>query len=94
MSAALSAVTAAVVVGVVANLAVWFALHVLFHQTVPVRTFALAFDAPVLSSVDPWAVLLALAAGIALFRFKLGVIPTLAICSVAGIVIYFALGSL
>jgi len=92
LSGALSAVTAAVV-GVVANLAVWFALHVLFHQTFPVHGLGMTFDAPVPNSIDPWAVVLATAAAIALFRFKLGVIPALAICSAASIVLHFTLGA-
>jgi chromate transporter len=87
LNAALSALTAAVV-GVVLNLAIWFAIHSIFRQTVPVRAFPLSFDAPVLTSVDGWALALALAAAIALFRFKVGMIPTLAACCLAGVVLY------
>jgi chromate transporter len=92
LSGALAAVTASIV-GVVANLAVWFALHALFRATVPVRTALLSFDAPVISSVDPAALLLAVLAAIILFRLKLGVIPTLAICSAASIAIHFVFGA-
>jgi len=87
LNGALSAITAAVV-GVVLNLAIWFAIHTLFHQTTPVRDFLFSFDAPKLSSVDPWALLLSVAAAIAIFRFKVGMIPTLAGCCAAGIVLY------
>ncbi len=86
---ALSAITAAVV-GVVLNLAMWFAVHTIFRQTFPVRGFGLAFDAPVLASVDIWSLLLSVAAVIAMFGFKAGVIPTLAACSAAGIALYLA----
>jgi chromate transporter len=86
---ALSAITAAVV-GVVLNLAIWFAIHTVFRETWPVRSFGLSFDAPVLASVDIWALLLSVAAVIAMFRFKVGMIPTLAACSAAGIVLYLA----
>jgi len=89
LNAALSAVTAAVV-GVVLNLAVWFAVHAIFHETVPVRAFGLAFDAPKLTSVDPWALVLSIAAAIAIFRFHVGMITTLAACCAAGIILYFA----
>jgi chromate transporter len=89
LNAALSAITAAVV-GVVLNLAIWFAIHCIFRQTVPVRTFPFAFDAPVLASVDGWALALALAAAIAIFRFKVGMIPTLLTCCLAGVVLYVA----
>ena len=46
------------------------------------------FEAPVLTSVDLWALLLSAAAIIAMFRFKVGMIPTLAACSVAGVILY------
>ncbi|MBL0405872.1 chromate efflux transporter [Microvirga aerilata] len=84
---ALSAITAAVV-GVVLNLAIWFAIHTVFRETWAVRSFGLSFDAPVLASVDVWALLLSAAAVIAMFRFKVGMIPTLAACSAIGVVLY------
>jgi chromate transporter len=89
LNGALSAITAAVV-GVVFNLAIWFAVHMVFHETMPVRAFPLSFDAPKLSSVDPLALGLSVVAAIAIFRFKIGVIPTLAGCCAAGIVLFFA----
>jgi len=87
LSAALSAITAAVV-GVVLNLAIWFAIHTVFRQTISVQTFPFAFEAPILTSVDPWALLLSLAAAIAIFRFKIGMLPTLAACCLVGIGLY------
>ncbi|MEA2976458.1 MAG: chromate transporter [Alphaproteobacteria bacterium] len=89
LSAALSAITAAVV-GVILNLALWFAIHTVFRETQPLRSFGFAFDAPVFSSVDVWALLLSVAAAVAIFRFKAGMIQTLAACSLAGVVLYFA----
>jgi chromate transporter len=89
LSAALSAITAAVV-GVVLNLAIWFAIHTIFRQTIPVRAFPLSFDAPNPASVNLWALLLSLAAAVAIFRFKVGMIPTLAACCLAGIALYLA----
>src|SRR6266581_5940058 len=87
LNAALSAITAAVV-GVVLNLAIWFAIHSVFRETVPVRAFPLSFDAPNFVTVDPWALALSVAAAIAIFRFKVGMIPTLAASCTAGIVLY------
>ena len=87
LNGALSAVTAAVV-GVILNLAIWFAIHSLFGQVVPVRAFALAFDGPSLDSLHPWALILTLVAVAAIFRFKIGMMPTLALCSVAGVALY------
>jgi len=83
LKGALAAVTAAVV-GVIANLSLWFALHVLFRRLAP---SGWGFELPVLGSVDWAAVLLALLAALLLFRFKLGIIPMLAICSVLGLLI-------
>src|SRR5262245_33531681 len=89
LNGALSAITAAVV-GVVLNLAVWFAIHAVFSEVDPIRFFPLAFDAPRLSSVNPWALALSAAAIIAIFRFKIGMIPTLVGCSGAGLLLFFA----
>jgi chromate transporter len=87
LNGALSAITAAVV-GVVLNLAIWFAIHSVFREVTPVRAFPLAFDAPRLMSVDPWALALSVAAAIAIFRLKVGMIPTLAGCCAAGVALY------
>jgi chromate transporter len=87
LNAALSAITAAVV-GVILNLAIWFAIHTVFRETVPIRAFPFSFDAPNVPSVDPWALVLSIAAAVAIFRFKVGMIPTLAACCAAGMVLY------
>jgi len=89
LSGALAAITAAVV-GVVLNLAIWFAIHTVFRTTFPVRGFGLSFEAPLLASVDVWSLALAIAAAVAIFRFKVGMIPTLAACCLAGVALYFA----
>jgi chromate transporter len=87
LSAALSAITAAVV-GVIANLAIWFALHTIFREVAPVRGYGFAFDVPVLASADLGALALSLGAAIAIFRFNLGMIWTLAGCCAAGIILF------
>jgi chromate transporter len=87
LNAALSAVTAAVV-GVILNLALWFAIHTIFGATVSVRTWPFAFDAPLLSSLNPWALSLTLASAIAIFRFNWGMTPTLASSCAAGVVLH------
>ncbi len=84
LAGALSAITAAIV-GVILNLAVWFAIHAIFRETFAVRGLGFSFDAPSLRSVDPWALALALGAAVAVFKFKIGTPPTLAICCVAGV---------
>ncbi len=87
LSGALSAITAAVV-GVVLNLAIWFALHTIFRQTRHVGGYGFSFDAPVLASIDPWALALSAAAILAIFRFRTGMIPTLVACSAVGVLLY------
>lgn len=83
ISAALSAITASVV-GVVMNLALWFALHVIFRQVQTLDILGIGPDVPVLGSIDWRAAILAAAAMIAMLRFKLGMLPTLAACAVFG----------
>ncbi len=83
LAGALGAITAAVV-GVILNLSIWFALHTLFKETLPVRSFGLSFDMPIASSIDVAALVLAVAAAIAIFRFNLGMLTVLAGSCVAG----------
>ncbi|MDM0106258.1 chromate efflux transporter [Variovorax sp. J22R24] len=73
-TAPLSAITAAVV-GVILNLALFFAYHVLWPQG-----FGGRFDAV--------SAAIAVAAAVALFRFKVGVMPLLGGCAVAGLAIH------
>jgi chromate transporter len=75
-TAPLSAITAAVV-GVIVNLALFFAYHVLWPEG-----FGGRFEAA--------AALIAVAAAVALFRFKVGVMPLLGACAAAGLVIQLA----
>jgi chromate transporter len=91
LSAALAAVTAAVV-GVVLNLAIWFAAHTLFAALVRIDRGPLHFDLPVPASVNLPALLLTVAALVAIFRFRLGAMPVLALCALAGIGYWFFLG--
>ncbi|ESX60347.1 chromate transporter [Mesorhizobium sp. LSHC422A00] len=81
LSAALSAITAAVV-GVVMNLALWFALHVVFGA---VHRVGLGMEVPVLSSLDWRAALLAAAAMVAMLKLRIGMLPTLAGSALAGL---------
>ncbi|TSE06310.1 chromate efflux transporter [Mesorhizobium intechi] len=83
LSAALGAITAAVV-GVIMNLALWFALHVVFRE---VHAMSLGMNLPVLSSIDWRAALLSLAAMIAILKLKIGMLPTLAGSALAGVLL-------
>jgi chromate transporter len=92
LTAALTAITAAVV-GVILNLAIWFGLHTLFGQVDERHVFGMMLHVPILSTLSVASLVLSVAAMLALFRFKLGMIPTLIGCSMAGMVIYLVGGS-
>ncbi len=91
LGAALGAITAAVV-GVILNLAVWFALHVLFAELVPVRWLGISVDLPVLNSVNMPTLILSIAAAIAIFRFKIGMMPVLLASALAGVIYLQVIG--
>jgi len=76
-TAPLSAITAAVV-GVIANLAVFFAIHVLWPS-------GMSHDVRV--GFDWVAALLTGAAFLALWRFQVGVIPVIAACALVGLTV-------
>ncbi len=84
LHSALSAITAAVV-GVILNLSVWFALHVLFRNVVEVAAGPLHVTVPELASIDVVAVTIAVVAALLLFRFHAGIMSTLAACAALGL---------
>jgi chromate transporter len=92
LAGALATITAAVV-GVVLNLAVWFALHVLFGEVRDARALGVTLPVPNLATVNFASLLLTVAALVAVFRFKVGMIPVLAACSVAGVLLYLLAGA-
>ena len=87
LAAALSAITAAVV-GVILNLAVWFALHTLFGHVDEWVWNGVRVFVPTWGTADPVALAIAGFAALALFRLRLGMVPTLALCAAAGAVYY------
>jgi chromate transporter len=84
LTAALSAVTAAVV-GVILNLALWFALHFWFAAVADWRVGPLHLPRFAWASVDRFAVLLSAAALAAILRFRLGTFAILGGCAAAGL---------
>ena len=79
LAAALAAITAAVV-GVIANLSLWFALHVLFARTHSAPFGAGQILLPDPTSLNPIATALAALAGLCLWR-GVGMLKTLALCA-------------
>ena len=72
------------------NLSIWFALHTLFRQTTPVRSFGLSFDMPVWSASTSPRFVLAAAAATAIFRLNIGMLWVLAGSCAAGVALRIA----
>jgi chromate transporter len=84
LSSALAAITAAVV-GVIANLALWFALHVLFARLESWRVLGLLrLDVPDVTSLRPAPALMTAVALVLMFGLKFGLARSLAVCAVLG----------
>nr|WP_304504963.1 chromate efflux transporter [Defluviimonas sediminis] len=87
LSAALTAVTAAVV-GVILNLAIWFAMHVIWREVVAWQAGPLMLDLPVLHSIDWAAAVLSAFALAVVFRLKLGMVAVLGGAAGMGVVLH------
>lgn len=90
LSSALSSITAAVV-GVILNLAVWFALHVVFANIDESHRMGVRLLQPDLSTANLGAALIAAGAFFALFKLRWGMIRTLVVAAGIGIVWHFVL---
>jgi len=86
LSAALAAITAAVA-GVILNLALWFAMHVLFEVR-EIHAYGLTVDVPVLSTIDIPSLLMTIAALLAVFYLKIGMIKVLGLNALVGMAFY------
>jgi chromate transporter len=86
---ALTGITAAVV-GVIANLAVFFSLHNLFDDQHTVDRGPFRLDLPVLSSWDPVAFAITAVALVGMFRLRWGTLRTIGICAALGLAVYGA----
>jgi chromate transporter len=89
LTAALTGVTAAVV-GVILNLALWFALHVVFAARRELRLGPVGVEVPVWSSIDWAAAALTGLALVAVFRLRLGLAPVLGLAAAAGLALQAA----
>jgi chromate transporter len=88
LSAALTGVTAAVV-GVIANLAVYFAVHTLFASTSTVSAGPIHLDVPVWSSYVPGSFVITAVAMVLVFGLKWSVLRTLGACALLGLVLSY-----
>ena len=89
LSAALTAVTASVV-GVILNLAIWFAVHVIWREVQRIEAGPLSLELPVLGSIDWTAAALSALALVAVFRLKLGMTTVLGGAAVLGVALHAA----
>ena len=80
LKSALSAITAAVV-GVILNLSLWFALHVLFRTVTDTAAGPMILPVPEFSSLDAIAAALAVLAAVLLFGFHANIMLVLATCA-------------
>ncbi len=89
LQGALATITAAVV-GVIGNLALWFALHVLFGRFVEARLGVVDVSVPAVASLQWPALALSAVAALLLFRLHLGVLKTLAASVGLGLALHLA----
>ena len=85
LASALRTVTAAVV-GVIANLSVWFALHVVFARVDEVHAGAMRLFVPDLASLDPVALVLSALALVLIFALRWSIVATLGLCGAIALV--------
>lgn len=85
LQSALTSITAAIV-GVILNLAAWFSIHTLFAQVETVDRGPFRLLVPSLQTIDPASTILALGAAMAMLRYKVGMMTTLAAAAGLGVV--------
>lgn len=83
LKSALSAITAAVV-GVILNLSIWFALHVLFAEVTARKFGPVTIWQPDLATLNWYALILSIACAVMLLRLRWGLFRVLAAASLAG----------
>jgi chromate transporter len=86
LTGGLAGVTAAVV-GVIANLALWFTLHVLFARVAAIEVGPARLQWPELTTFDWRASVIAFVALVLIFSRKWGIIPTLTLTAAMGLIL-------
>lgn len=89
IASALAAVTACVV-GVIADLGLWFAINVLFDATQDVSAGPIDLLRPVWGSLNGWALALTLVSALMVFRLRWRVLQVLAFAAAAGLTLSVA----
>jgi chromate transporter len=84
LAGALSTVTAAVV-GVIANLGVWFAIHTLFTEVTERAVLWIRAPVPELASADAFPFVVAVVAGYGMWRWRWHIVPVVLASAAAGL---------
>jgi chromate transporter len=84
LSAAMASITAAIV-GVIANLSLWFALHVFFDQLLQIDDGPLQMIVPTFGSIQPLPLIIAGIAAVLLVWRGYTLLPVLGICAAIGL---------
>jgi chromate transporter len=84
LSSALAGITAAVV-GVIANLALYFAMHTLFTDTTRESWGPVTLELPDFTALRPVSLAITLIAAVLLFRLRWSVLRTLGVCASLGL---------
>jgi chromate transporter len=87
LSGALSAITAAVV-GVILNLAVWFALHNLFRVVAETTMFGMTLTFPRPQTIDPYAAAIATVAFVGMWRHGWGILHVVLGSAISGLAVH------
>ncbi len=91
LTAALSGITAAVV-GVIANLGIWFSINTLFREVYDIEGFGFSMVAPVWNTLEGGAFFIAAIAFLLYFRWKLNMLQTIFSCMALGLLYMFLIG--
>lgn len=84
LSAALSGITAAVV-GVIANLGLYFAVHTLFAESSRLTVGPIRLELPDVATIRPASVAIALVAVVLIFKLRWSVLRVLGVCAALGL---------
>ena len=84
LSGALTGITAAVV-GVIANLAVFFAINILFSETLRLDAGPLHLQLPVLTSLSITPLVIAAVAAVLMLKFRWTALRTIGVCAILGL---------
>ena len=76
--------------GVILNLGIWFAIHVIWREVEPFEWGPVSTSLPVPDTLDAWALALSALAIIAVFRLKLGIGAVIGGAALAGLGLHLA----